>query len=116
MDGDIAKLPEIVELCEAFGVIVAVDDAHGEGVLGRGAEASQTMAFGRVDVEAPCPRPGVMGGMIAGSATLIDYIRQKAGRTSSAAPHHPRRGGPRLGGYTGGEQERVNGSGRTATS
>lgn len=82
MDGDIAKLPEIVELCEAFGVIVVVDDAHGEGVLGRGGRgiADHFGLHGRVDVEVGTMSKafGVMGGMIAGSATLVDYIRQKA--------------------------------------
>ncbi|HOR53978.1 MAG TPA: aminotransferase class I/II-fold pyridoxal phosphate-dependent enzyme, partial [Synergistales bacterium] len=82
MDGDIAKLPEIVELCEAYGVIVVVDDAHGEGVLGRGGRgiADHFCLHGRVDVEVGTMSKafGVMGGMIAGSATLIDYIRQKA--------------------------------------
>src|SRR5690606_3472688 len=36
MDGDIAKLPEIVEIAEEFDLITYVDDAHGEGVLGKG--------------------------------------------------------------------------------
>ncbi|WP_198434025.1 aminotransferase class I/II-fold pyridoxal phosphate-dependent enzyme, partial [Virgibacillus salexigens] len=37
MDGDIAKLPEIVEIAEEFDQITYVDDAHGSGVLGKGA-------------------------------------------------------------------------------
>src|SRR5690625_7839135 len=37
MDGDIAKLPEIVEIAEEFDLITYVDDAHGSGVLGKGA-------------------------------------------------------------------------------
>lgn len=82
MDGDIAKLPEIVELCEAHGVMVAVDDAHGEGVLGRGGRgiADHFGLHGRVDVEIGTMSKafGVMGGMAAGSAILIDYLRQKA--------------------------------------
>lgn len=82
MDGDIAKLPEIVELCEAHGVIVAVDDAHGEGVLGRGGRgiADHFGLHGRVDVEIGTMSKafGVMGGMAAGSAILVDYLRQKA--------------------------------------
>ncbi|MFP4482793.1 MAG: glycine C-acetyltransferase [Thermovirgaceae bacterium] len=82
MDGDIAKLPEIVDLCEEYGVIVVVDDAHGEGVLGRGGRGivDHFNLHGRVDVEVGTLSKafGVMGGVIAGSETLVDYIRQKA--------------------------------------
>lgn len=82
MDGDIAKLPEIVDLCEEYGVIVAVDDAHGEGVLGRGGRGivDHFNLHGRVDVEVGTLSKafGVMGGVVAGSKILIDYIRQKA--------------------------------------
>jgi glycine C-acetyltransferase len=82
MDGDVAKLPEIVELCEKHGVIVAVDDAHGEGVLGRGGRGivDHFGLHGRVDVEIGTMSKafGVMGGMAAGSAVLVDYLRQKA--------------------------------------
>ncbi len=82
MDGDIAKLPEIVEICEKYGVIVVVDDAHGEGVLGRGGRGivDHFGLHGKVDVEVGTMSKafGVMGGVIAGSTTLIDYIRQKA--------------------------------------
>ncbi|MGT0185659.1 aminotransferase class I/II-fold pyridoxal phosphate-dependent enzyme [Staphylococcus aureus] len=37
MDGDVAKLPEIVEIAEEFGLLTYVDDAHGSGVMGKGA-------------------------------------------------------------------------------
>lgn len=82
MDGDIARLPEIVDLCEEHGVMVAVDDAHGEGVLGRGGRGivDHFGLHGRVDVEIGTMSKafGVMGGMAAGSAVLVDYLRQKA--------------------------------------
>lgn len=82
MDGDIAKLPGIVDLCEEYSVIVVVDDAHGEGVLGRGGRGivDHFNLHGKVDVEVGTLSKafGVMGGVIAGSETLIDYIRQKA--------------------------------------
>jgi glycine C-acetyltransferase len=82
MDGDIARLPEIVELAEEFGVITAVDDAHGEGVLGKGGRGivDHFDLHGKVDVEIGTMSKafGVMGGMVAGSAVLVDYLRQKA--------------------------------------
>ncbi|GHT00860.1 2-amino-3-ketobutyrate CoA ligase [Synergistales bacterium] len=82
MDGDIAKLPEIVEIAEEFGAMVAVDDAHGEGVLGKGGRGivDHFHLHGRVDVEIGTMSKafGVMGGIVAGSATLVDYLRQKA--------------------------------------
>ncbi|MDR1048444.1 MAG: glycine C-acetyltransferase [Synergistaceae bacterium] len=82
MDGDIARLPEIVETAERFGAIVAVDDAHGEGVLGRGGRGivDHFRLHGRVDVEIGTMSKafGVMGGMVAGSAVLVDFLRQKA--------------------------------------
>ena len=82
MDGDIARLPEIVKIAEEFGVIVAVDDAHGEGVLGRGGRGivDHFKLHGKVDVEIGTMSKafGVMGGIVAGSAVLVDFLRQKA--------------------------------------
>ena len=82
MDGDIARLPEIIEIAEEFGVIVAVDDAHGEGVLGKGGRGivDHFGLHGRVDVEIGTMSKafGVMGGIVAGSTVLIDFLRQKA--------------------------------------
>jgi len=82
MDGDIARLPEIVEIAKEFGVTVAVDDAHGEGVLGKGGRGivDHFHLHGKVDVEIGTMSKafGVMGGMVAGSAVLVDFLRQKA--------------------------------------
>jgi len=82
MDGDVARLPEIVEIAERFGAITAVDDAHGEGVLGRGGRGivDHFGLHGRVDVEIGTMSKafGAVGGIVAGSAVLIDFLRQKA--------------------------------------
>ena len=82
MDGDIARLPEIVKIAEEFGVMIAVDDAHGEGVLGRGGRGivDHFHLHGKVDIEIGTMSKafGVMGGIVAGSSILIDFLRQKA--------------------------------------
>ena len=82
MDGDIARLPDIVKVAEEFGVIIAVDDAHGEGVLGKGGRGivDHFHLHGKVDVEIGTMSKafGVMGGIVAGSTVLVDFLRQKA--------------------------------------
>jgi glycine C-acetyltransferase len=82
MDGDIAPLPEIVEVAEKYDAIVMVDDAHGEGVLGdhgRGI-ADHFNLHGRVDVEMGTLSKafGVVGGYLAGQTDAIQFLRQKA--------------------------------------
>ncbi|HHT9112854.1 MAG: glycine C-acetyltransferase [Planctomycetes bacterium] len=81
MEGDIAPLPEIVEIAENFGAITMVDDAHGEGVLGRGGRGIVDLfkLHGRVDIEVGTLSKafGVVGGYIAGSKRLTDYLVQK---------------------------------------
>jgi glycine C-acetyltransferase len=82
MDGDLAPLPGIVEAAEESGAMVMVDDAHGEGVLGshgRGIVDHYGL-HGRVDIEAGTMSKafGVMGGYVAGSSEIVDYLRQRA--------------------------------------
>lgn len=81
MEGDIAPLPEIVNIAENFGAITMVDDAHGEGVLGRGGRGivDHFKLHGKVDIEAGTLSKafGVVGGYIAGSKRLTDYLAQK---------------------------------------
>ena len=80
MDGDLAPLPEIVEVAEKYDAIVYVDDAHGEGVLGdhgRGI-VDHFKLHGRVDVELGTLSKafGVVGGYLAAESLLIDYYEQ----------------------------------------
>jgi len=82
MDGDIAPLPELVRLAREYECILMVDDAHGEGVLGRGGRGivDHFGLHGQVDIEIGTLSKafGVVGGYVAGSARLIEYLRQKA--------------------------------------
>ncbi len=82
MDGDIALLPDIVELAGKYGAMTMVDDAHGEGVVGRSGRGivDHFDLHGKVDVEIGTfsKALGVMGGCIAGSAQIVEYIKQKS--------------------------------------
>ncbi|MBU1878883.1 MAG: glycine C-acetyltransferase [Chloroflexi bacterium] len=81
MDGDVAPLDKLYAVAERYGVMTMVDDAHGEGVLGRGKGIVHHFGLqGQFDVEIGTLSKafGVMGGVIAGKQVVIDYIRQKA--------------------------------------
>ena len=82
MDGDIGQMDKIVELCEKYGAISMVDDAHGEGVLGENGRGivDHFHLHGRCDVEVGTfsKAIGTVGGFVAGSQRLIDFLKQKA--------------------------------------
>ncbi|NOZ50436.1 MAG: glycine C-acetyltransferase [Chloroflexi bacterium] len=82
MDGDIAPLDGLYEVAQRYGVLTMVDDAHGEGVLGRGGRGivDHFGLHGQFDVEVGTLSKafGVVGGVIAGKKIIVDYIRQKA--------------------------------------
>lgn len=81
MDGDIAKLPEIVEIAEAYDLITYVDDAHGSGVLGNGAGTVKHFGLSdRVDLQIGTlsKAVGVVGGYVAGSRDLIDWLKVRS--------------------------------------
>lgn len=92
MDGDIAPLPELVEVAERHGAIMMVDDAHASGVLGTGGAGTVDHfgLHGRVDIQVGTLSKaiGVLGGFIAGPAHLIQWL-QNRGRPylfSTSAP------------------------------
>lgn len=92
MDGDIAPVPDIVNLAEQHDAIVMIDDAHGSGVLGeRGAGTTSHFGlYGRVDIQLGTLSKalGVIGGYIAGSAKLKDWLINR-GRPYLFSTAHP---------------------------
>lgn len=82
MDGDLAPLPEIVALAERYGALVYVDDAHGDGVLGKtGSGVVEYFGLhGRVALEIGTLSKalGGVGGFIAADQPVVDYLFQRA--------------------------------------
>src|SRR3970282_2041469 len=81
MEGDVAPLPELHALAEEFGCLMMVDDAHGEGVLGRGGRGivDHFQLHGKVDLEVGTLSKafGVVGGVVAGRQVIVDWLRQR---------------------------------------
>jgi glycine C-acetyltransferase len=81
MDGDIAPLDKIYHITSAHEVMLMVDDAHGEGVIGRGGRGivDHFNLHGKVDVEVGTFSKafGVIGGVVAGNSPLVELIRQR---------------------------------------
>lgn len=82
MDGDLCPLPEILDLAEQFDSMVLVDEAHGTGVLGeRGAGCVEHFGCSDrplVQMGTLSKALGSLGGYVAGSALLVDYLRNRA--------------------------------------
>lgn len=82
MDGDLAPLPEIVRLANQYDALIMVDDAHGEGVLGRNGRGivDHFNMHGQIDIEVGTLSKAfsVMGGFITGKKELIAFYRQKS--------------------------------------
>ncbi len=81
MDGDIAPLPQLYEVANEHGILLMVDDAHGEGVLGNGGRGivDHFGLHGKVDIEVGTMSKafGVVGGIVAGKQVIIDWIKQR---------------------------------------
>ncbi|MCC4053037.1 glycine C-acetyltransferase [Enterococcus faecium] len=81
MDGDIARLPEIIPIVEKYGLITYVDDAHGSGVTGEGAGTVKHFGLSdKIDMQMGTLSKaiGVVGGYVAGSKTLIDWLKARS--------------------------------------
>jgi len=81
MDGDVAPLDKIYEVTKAYDLLLMVDDAHGEGVLGKGGRGivDHFGLHGKVDVEVGTLSKafGVVGGVVAGNAVIVEWLRQR---------------------------------------
>ncbi len=82
MDGDIAPLPELIEICKKYDALLMLDDAHATGVLGeRGKGTCEYFGIKEgvhIQMGTFSKAFGNLGGYVAGSRTLIEYIRNKA--------------------------------------
>jgi glycine C-acetyltransferase len=81
MDGDVAPLDEIYHIANAHDLMLMVDDAHGEGVLGKGGRGivDHYNLHGKVDVEVGTFSKafGVVGGVVAGRAQIVEWLSQR---------------------------------------
>jgi glycine C-acetyltransferase len=93
MDGDLGPLPDLCALAEEFGCIMMVDDAHASGVFGRNGRGTvdHFKVHGRVDVQVGTLSKafGALGGYIAGSRALIDFLCHRARPFLFSTSHPP---------------------------
>lgn len=81
MDGDIANLPDMIPIAEKYGLITYVDDAHGSGVMGKGAGTVKHFGLNhKIDMQMGTLSKaiGVIGGYVAGSKLLIDWLKSRS--------------------------------------
>jgi glycine C-acetyltransferase len=93
MDGDLGALPELCALAEEFGCIMMVDDAHASGVFGRNGRGTVDHfdVHGRVDIQVGTlsKAVGALGGYVAGSRALIDFLCHRARPFLFSTSHPP---------------------------
>lgn len=81
MDGDVAKLPEIVDIAKEYNLITYVDDAHGSGVMGEGAGTVKHFGLSdQIDMQMGTLSKaiGVVGGYVAGTQQMVDWLKVSA--------------------------------------
>jgi len=93
MDGDLGALPELCALAEEFGCIMMVDDAHASGVFGKNGRGTidHFGVHGRVDIQVGTLSKaiGALGGYVAGSKMLIEYLYHRARPFLFSTSHPP---------------------------
>ena len=93
MDGDLGALPALCALAEEFGCIMMVDDAHASGVFGRNGRGTVDHfgLHGRVDIQVGTLSKaiGVLGGYVAGSRALVEFLHHRARPFLFSTSHPP---------------------------
>jgi glycine C-acetyltransferase len=93
MDGDLGAVPELCGVAEEYGAIMMVDDAHASGVFGRNGRGTidHFNMHGRVDIQVGTLSKaiGVLGGYVAGSRSLIDFLYHRARPFLFSTSHPP---------------------------
>src|SRR5438876_3507339 len=93
MDGDLGPLPELCTLAEDFGCIMMVDDAHASGVFGRNGRGTidHFNVHGRVDIQVGTLSKafGALGGYVAGSRALVEFLYHRARPFLFSTSHPP---------------------------
>jgi len=93
MDGDLGPLPELCDLADEFGSVMMVDDAHASGVFGKHGRGTVDHfgMHGRVDVQVGTLSKalGALGGYVAGSKSLIDFLHRRARPFLFSTSHPP---------------------------
>lgn len=93
MEGDIAPLPQLVELAEKYGCIMMIDDAHSSGVLGRNGRGTvdHFQLHGRVDIQVGTLSKaiGALGGYVCATHDAIDFLYHRARPFLFSTSHPP---------------------------
>ena len=93
MDGDLGALPSLCDLADEFGCVMMVDDAHASGVFGQNGRGTVDHfgLHGRVDVQVGTLSKaiGALGGYVAGSAALIEFLYHRARPFLFSTSHPP---------------------------
>jgi glycine C-acetyltransferase len=93
MDGDLGAVPELCDLADEFGCIMMVDDAHASGVFGRQGRGTidHFGMHGRVDIQVGTLSKaiGALGGYVAGSRALIEFLYHRARPFLFSTSHPP---------------------------
>ena len=93
MDGDLGRIPELCDLAEEFNAIMMVDDAHASGVFGKNGSGTVDHfgCHGRVDIQVGTLSKaiGVLGGYVAGSRSLIEFLYHRARPFLFSTSHPP---------------------------
>ena len=93
MDGDLGAVPDLCAVAEEFGAIMMVDDAHASGVFGKNGRGTidHFDVHGRVDIQVGTLSKaiGVLGGYVAGTRTLIEFLYHRARPFLFSTSHPP---------------------------